>query len=174
MLGALLWPVLTSLASRAGRLLVTLVAAVTLAGADAARSASEAPIPNCKETTDSAGTLTVTVENTDGDTFGVLMVLIDYPENLVFIPGGADQPETQAVITDRPAGAQCVVNDRDHELQVGCLSVGGFPEGRMFRVAFGDCAGGEPPSPAQFTCTVLEAADTGAKKVPTRCTLKLS
>ena len=108
-----------------------IIETIALAFAEApSASIAEAPIPTCKETSEPAGILTVTiVDNADGDAFGVLMVLIDYPENLVFIPGAADEAEMQAVVTDRPVGAQCVVNDRDHTLQVGCLSVTGFPEG---------------------------------------------
>ena len=155
-------------------LFVTILVAVSFLVGRVASASDEAPIPNCKETAEPAGVLTVTVDNDDGDAFGVLMMLIDYPEELVFIPGAADEAEAQAVVTDRPAGAQCVVNDRNHELQVGCLGVAGFPEGRMFRVAFRHCASGEAAAPSRFSCRVLEAADTGAKKVATRCTLKLS
>jgi hypothetical protein len=171
--GALLFA--PNLAASIRRLLGTvLVGASLLCVGRVASASDEAPIPNCKETSEPAGVLTVTVDNDDGDAFGVLMMLIDYPEDLIFIPGAADEAEAQAVITDRPAGAQCVINDRNHELQVGCLSVAGFPEGRLFRVALRDCAGGEAAAPSRFTCRVLEAADTGAKKVATRCALKLS
>lgn len=140
------------------------------------RGAAADPPESCRETSEAAGTLTVTVDRTDGDQFGVLIVLVDYPEELVFVPGAGDEEEVQAVVTDRPtAGApHCVVNDRDDALQVGCLGVTGFPEGRMFRVAFRDCAGGEKPAPSRFTCTVLEAADRDGRKVPAHCTLTFS
>jgi hypothetical protein len=130
----------------------------------------------CEETTKAGPVLTITVDNARKSTFGVLVVLVDYPEDLVFIPGAADDTEVQSAVSERPtAGApQCVINDRDDRVQVGCLSVGGFPAGRFFRVALRECAKKDRPSLESFTCTVIEAADTQAHELPATCTLTLS
>jgi hypothetical protein len=88
----------------------------------------------------------------------------------------ADDAEVQSAVSDRPTAgaAQCVVNDRDDGVQVGCLSVGGFSAGRFFRVAFRECAKKDRPTLESFTCTVIEAANPEAHELPATCTLSLS
>jgi hypothetical protein len=80
----------------------------------------------------------------------------------------------QAAVVDRPTSGSptCLVNDRDHGLQFGCLSFsGGFPEGLFFRVNFNDCQSPMTPAIGDFTCQVIEAADTIGSPVTASCTM---
>jgi cysteine-rich repeat protein len=129
----------------------------------------------CTQTQTAAAVLSVNLVSDDADTFGVGTVFLDYPEGLVFIPGTADSADVQGAITNRPTTGSptCLVNDRDHGLQFGCLSTSGFPEGLIFRAAFRDCDGGTAPTLQDFTCTILEASDTIGFPVTATCSLQL-
>jgi hypothetical protein len=70
-----------------------------------------------------------------------------------------------AAITNLPAGALGNINDFDHgfrELIAGALLT---QSGQVFRAQFTTCAGAQPPTPFDFTCTVLSAEDTNADEV---------
>ena len=131
----------------------------------------------CEQTLNPGGALTVTVDNTGGTSFGLLTVFVDYPEGLVFLPGSADDAQVQAAVTDRPTTGSptCLVNDRDHGVRFGCLSVPGFPEGTLFRAAFRDCANAGPPAAQDFGCKVIdETTDPQGNLVTASCTVSLS
>jgi len=133
-------------------------------------------VDTCDPTQSEAVELSVTLDNQQGSSFGVGTVFIDYPEGMVLIPGSADDGQVQAAVTDRPTagGPTCLVNDRDHGLQFGCLSfAGGFPEGLLFRVAFRDCQASGTPTLHDFSCEILEATDTIGSPVSASCTLRL-
>lgn len=137
---------------------------------------SDCRVDPCDPTQNAAAVLAVTLDNQQGGTFGVGTVFIDYPEGVVLIPGSADDGQVQAAVTDRPTvGAPtCLVNDRDHGLQFGCLSFsGGFPDGLLFRVAFRDCQAPGTPTLQDFSCEVLEATDTIGSPVSATCSLQL-
>lgn len=135
---------------------------------------SDCIVDPCDPTVNPGGQLTVTMDNTQGNSFGVATVFIDYPEGMVLIPGSADDSQVQGAVIDRPTGGAptCLVNDRDHGLQFGCLSFsGGFPDGLFFRVNFNDCQAPMTPNLGDFNCQVLEAADTLGTEVTANCTL---
>lgn len=129
----------------------------------------------CEQTQNASVVLSVNLVTDGGDGFGVGTVFVDYPEGLAYIPGSADDAQVQAAITDRPSTGTptCLVNDRDHGLQFGCLSTSGFAEGLFFRAAFRDCQSPTPPNLGNFTCTVLEASDTIGFPVTATCSLQL-
>jgi hypothetical protein len=134
---------------------------------------SDCIVDPCEQTQNAAVTLSVTLVSDGADSFGVGTVFVDYPEGLVFIPGSADSAEVQGAITNRPTTGSptCLVNDRDHGLQFGCLSTAGFPEGLIFRAALKDCQSPTSPSLQDFSCTVLEASDTIGFPLTATCSL---
>jgi len=135
---------------------------------------SDCIVDPCDPTLSPGGQLTVTVDNTQGNTFGVATVFIDYPEGMVLIPGSADDSQVQGAVIDRPTSGSptCLVNDRDHGLQFGCLSFsGGFPDGLFFRVNLNACQAAMTPNVTDFGCQVLEATDTLGTDVTAGCTL---
>jgi len=136
---------------------------------------SDCIVDPCGQTQTPSVTVSVSLATDSGDTFGVGTVFIDYPEGLSFIPGSGESSDVQGAITNRPTTGSptCLVNDRDHGLQFGCLSTGGFPEGLLFRAAFRDCDGGRAPTVQDFTCTILEATDTFGLPASATCTLQI-
>lgn len=129
----------------------------------------------CDQSTNPGGILTVNITNNESGqtTFGVATVFIDYPEGKVLVPGSADDSQVQGAVTDRPTTGSptCLVNDRDHGLQFGCLSTNGFNEGLFFRINHRDCNAVGPPALGEFNCQVLEATDTFGFDVSATCTM---
>ena len=102
----------------------------------------------CEATATPGGVLTVTVDNPEGTNFGLLTVFVDYPEGLVLLPGFGDDAQVQGAVTDRPAGSQCVMNDRVSMGSASPASASRASEGLFLRAAFRDCANGGPPARA--------------------------
>jgi cysteine-rich repeat protein len=95
---------------------------------------------------------------------GGIIVLLDYPEGRVEIPGGPP-PGGPAIpagtIINPPPGTSLIPLDWNHALRVTAFRQGAIAEGRLFTVKFRDCAGAPTPpiSDGQFPCTVLQATD---------------
>ena len=136
---------------------------------------ADCTVDQCQQTANPGGQLTVNIVNNEsGQTvFGVATVFIDYPEGKVLIPGSADDSQVQAAVIDRPntGSPTCVLNDRDHGIQFGCLSTNGFNEGLFFRINHTDCGSVGAPALGEFNCEVLEASDPVGLPVLATCTL---
>ena len=135
---------------------------------------SDCIVDPCAQTQTASVTLSVNLVTDSGDAFGVGTVFIDYPEGLSFIPGSGEESQVQSAVTNRPTTGSptCLVNDRDHGLQFGCLSTGGFPEGLFFRAAFNDCDGGRAPTAAGLHLHDPEAVGhvrASRRRRPARC-----
>ena len=139
---------------------------------------ADCTVDQCQTTANPGGQLTVNIVNNESgqSTFGVATVFIDYPEGKVLIPGSADDSQVQGAVIDRPntGSPTCVLNDRDHGLQFGCLSTGGFNEGLFFRINHTDCGSVGPPALGEFNCEVLEASDPIGFPVSATCTLSFT
>ncbi|HYV57435.1 MAG TPA: hypothetical protein VE911_07820 [Candidatus Nitrosopolaris sp.] len=93
-------------------------------------------------------------------------VLVDYPEGQVVIPGGHGDESVKASILNPPPGALTVPNDLDYALRMAIVSTSPLTPGVLFTVRFQDCQGAKVPTPADFTCTVEDAADPTGTAVP--------
>ena len=136
---------------------------------------ADCTVDACSPSANPGGILTVNIVNneTGQSTFGVATVFIDYPEGKVLVPGSADDSQVQAAVTDRPTTGSptCLVNDRDHGLQFGCLSTSGFNEGLYFKIHHNDCNSVGAPTLGEFSCQILEATDPNGFDVSATCTL---
>jgi hypothetical protein len=95
------------------------------------------------------------------DNIGTVVVLVDYPEGKVNILGsGGAIPN--GTFTDGPDLASLSPNDFDHALKmvVAGASGGAIPVGLLFKTHYESCDGAAAPIASDFTCTVLDAADT--------------
>jgi cysteine-rich repeat protein len=107
----------------------------------------------------------VDVEVSSGDLVAGLTVLLDYPEGKVRVPGsGGSVPA--GIVTDLPLGALGVTNDLDHALRQVLAGAFEIPDGLLFRVHFENCVGAPSPVRGDFTCEVLDAADTSGAPLP--------
>jgi hypothetical protein len=105
-----------------------------------------------------------------GQSLGTVRVFLEYPEDVVIIPGSGDGVTGSLSMT--PAGANCIPNDLDYGLLQACLSFSGYAPGQFTRVAFVNCDGG-PPSAGDFSCRVLEATDQIGANVTATCSVSL-
>jgi cysteine-rich repeat protein len=93
-----------------------------------------------------------------------MTVLLDYPESKLNLPGsGGSIPA--GIITDFPSGASAASNDFDHALRQLVSRTTNMPAGLLFRVHYESCQGALAATPADFTCTVLDASDAGGNDV---------
>ena len=113
---------------------------------------------------------TWTVEFTSLKPIAAVRVFVDYPEGKVSIPGSGDVTLGGDItdILDNPFTVASM-NDQDHGL-TGTLAEGtgsptGFSaaSGPLFTIHFETCNAAPAATPADFTCTVVDAADPLAK-----------
>ena len=124
----------------------------------------------------SGTTRTATIQwNAPSAVIGIT-VLLDYPENRVDLPGnGGSIPP--GVLTSFPTGTSSQANDlgnQGHALRVVVSKATAITPrpGTLFQANFEDCTGATPPTPADFTCTVLSAFGTdGVTPVAATCTV---
>jgi cysteine-rich repeat protein len=105
-----------------------------------------------------------------------LTVFLRYPDGVVKIPGTASDPQVQNRITDLPDGTFSTPNDLDYALRLAIFTPdsSAIPIGRLFSVQFDGCQGAAPPSAADFSCRVEQAADTNSNTVSgVTCTVTL-
>ena len=89
-----------------------------------------------------------------------MTVLVDYPEGKVSILGSGAAVAPGA-ITDNPFGSTVSPNDFDHALKmVELAALGDVLSGDLFKIHFQSCDGASAITAGEFTCTVLDAADT--------------
>ena len=101
--------------------------------------------------------LTVTFAGSS-DVAGIT-VYLEYPEGKVSLPAGGSDQQVQARISGTPSNALVQANDLDYALSLGVVKTSAFPAGQLFVVQFDDCTGAQPPSDAEFPCTVTDASD---------------
>jgi hypothetical protein len=111
-----------------------------------------------------------TVQFASAKPIAAVRVFVDYPEGKVSIPGSGDVTLGGDItdVLDNPLTIASF-NDQDHGL-TGTLAEGtgsptGFsaPNGDLFTIHFETCNAAPAATPADFTCTVVDAADPLAK-----------
>ena len=88
-----------------------------------------------------------------------ILVLVDYPEGKISIPGSGP---VDGRISGLPASVNAASNDLDHALREfvsKSVPFTSIPAGQLFRVNFETCASAPAPVAGDFTCTVLSASD---------------
>ena len=103
---------------------------------------------------------------------GGLTVFLDYPDQLVSIPG------TGSNIGDRIGGLQAgtlgAPNDLDYGLLEVLASSSSVAPGRIFTVTFDTCQGTPPVQATDFRCLVKDASDSmGLAVAGAGCTVSL-
>jgi hypothetical protein len=88
-----------------------------------------------------------------------IQVQVDYPEGRVVIPGSGQDDAVKASITHVPFGKLSTPNDLGYALIEAIVGTSPIAPGRLFTITFDDCDGAAPPLPADFSCTVTDAAD---------------
>jgi hypothetical protein len=95
-----------------------------------------------------------------------LTLLVDYPEGQVDLPGTGGVSFPSGTISGTPPGASIGANDlsfemKGHAVRVTVAGQGGnaLTPGQVIRFRFQDCQGAQPPTPADFPCTVVSASD---------------
>jgi hypothetical protein len=126
--------------------------------------------------------VTVTTSYPDPNAAGVT-AFVDYPEDLLDIPGGGSEPSVVARIENLSGvvGGTFLVGDQDtnantldDRVSAGLLSLGApIPAGPFAEATF-DCKPGEPsPEPADFVCT-LDASDLGGNTIAGACSVTVT
>lgn len=96
---------------------------------------------------------------------GGTTVLVDYPEGKVSILGSG-QAIPAGVFTDNPDLSTLQPNDFDHALKMVVLGAPGSPVlGLLFKIHFESCADASAVTAGDFTCTVIDAADTSGNPI---------
>jgi cysteine-rich repeat protein len=88
-----------------------------------------------------------------------ITVFVEYPDGTIQIPGTGTDASVGARVVNRPAGFLPTFVDRDYGLRGTLSGSRAFPSTRIFTVNFDDCVDAVEPTPQDFTCTVIEAAD---------------
>jgi len=89
-----------------------------------------------------------------------LTLLIDYPEGQVTIPGSGNATTVRQTIINVQSGALSQPFDLDYALREQIAGTANpLTPGRLFTINFLDCQGANPPTAADFTCTVEVATD---------------
>jgi hypothetical protein len=102
----------------------------------------------------------VSVNIAGNDNIGAATVLIDYPEGKVSILGSGTSIPV-GVITDPPDLGSVTPNDLEHVLRAFVQGATGSPIlGLIFKIHFESCTGAQAITAGDFTCTVIDAADT--------------
>jgi cysteine-rich repeat protein len=116
---------------------------------------------------------TVSVSFAAAAPVGALKILLDYPEDVVGLPGFGQ--DAAGRVSEIPAGLN-VVNDEDYALRVSVTAFGGaIPAGRFFTAAFDVCDGAAPVTLGQLACIVEEAFDVaGVDAVAATCTVSIA
>jgi cysteine-rich repeat protein len=116
--------------------------------------------------TPNAGTnVPVSVTVAGNNDIGAVTVLVDYPEGKVNILGSGSAIPA-GVFTDNPDLSTISPNDFDHALKMVVLGAPGSPVlGLLFKIHFNSCEGASAISAGDFTCTVLDAANTNGDHI---------
>ncbi len=121
---------------------------------------------------------TVTVEFAIDTPYGGASIALDYPPNVVDIPGSADDASVSERVTFIPSGFT-VVNDQDSDfdgtddrLRAVFANIEQLtPAGPFMLVEF-DCIEGSPvPDVGSFSCSVLSLSDELGNTIEGGCTL---
>ncbi len=121
---------------------------------------SNCRIEPCTPTT-STRTFSVSVTPPNGVTLGGATLFVDYPEGKVDLAGHGNDSLVVQSITGVPAGILAIPNDRDYGLTEVLASLSSsIPAGKLFTLTVSDCQGAVTATPADFKCTVEDAANT--------------
>jgi len=120
-------------------------------------------IQSCVALPDSPRTFSVGFTPPPGVQVAGIAVLVDYPEGRVVIPGSGQN--VVGSITHVPFGKLSTPNDLDYALIEAVVGATPIAPGRLFTITFEDCAGSVAPLPADFSCTVTDAADQSANPI---------
>ena len=121
-------------------------------------------IAACTPIAGTARTFTVSFTPPGVDVAGVT-VLVDYPEGQVTIPGSGNALSVKQSILNVPAGAFSSPDDLDFALRESIASSSVLTPGAIFTIKFEDCQGATPPTPQDFTCSVVDASDAFGNSV---------
>jgi cysteine-rich repeat protein len=104
------------------------------------------------------------------DDIGAVTVLVDYPEGKVSILGSGGAVPA-GILTDNPDLSTLSPNDYDHALKAVVLGAPGSPIlGLLFKIHFESCDAASAITAGDFTCTVLDAANTSGDHIPSGVT----
>ena len=92
-------------------------------------------------------------------------ILIDYPEGKVSVLGSGTSIPAE-VISDIPDLGSVTPNDYEHVLRAFVQGASGSPIlGLLFKIHFESCSGAAGITAGDFTCTVIDAADTAGTPI---------
>jgi cysteine-rich repeat protein len=97
---------------------------------------------------------------------GGVVVLLDYPDGTVSIPGSIGEPSVGKRISNLPKNFASASYNLDYALRETVLMNRPLPAGEIFRVGFDLCEGASPPQAKDFTCRVEGASSPAGQTVP--------
>ncbi len=97
---------------------------------------------------------------------GGVVVLLDYPEGKVSLPGSGREPTVAARVTNLPPGFMSATYDLDYAMRQVIAMNKPLSAGELFRVSFDRCDGAASPAAQEFTCRVQEVSSPGGKNLP--------
>jgi len=107
---------------------------------------------------------------------GGVVVLLDYPEGRVSLPGSGHEQTVRARFTNTPAGFMTATYDLDYAVREVVAMNKTLRSGELYRASFDLCAGATPPQAADFACRVEQASGPGGNNLPPAgitCAVKL-
>jgi cysteine-rich repeat protein len=135
---------------------------------DADACPSDCIVDDCTPNSGTDGPVSVNVAGSD--VIAAVRVLVDYPEGKVFIPGSGGAIPV-GILTDSPGLSSVTPNDYDHALQALVQDTSGSTIlGLLFKIHFESCNGANAITAGDFTCTVIDAADTNGSIIPSGVT----
>jgi len=106
-----------------------------------------------------------------------VVVLLDYPEGEVMLPGAIGERSVAERISHVPTGFASVPYDLDYALKEAVVLNRALPPGDLFHVSFDRCEGVPAPRAEDFHCRVQQASTPAGQMVPTdklRCSVRTS
>jgi len=150
------------------RAVLPALAVVLAASGDAAAADAAAPAPAVKECTPSAKStlpLGVSVTIPHEQKIGGVVLRIDYPPDEVMLPGSGPVNGPGEGIDVLVEGATSATNDLGTGVRVMVAQAGVMEARDLLTITFTGCAGAAKAAPADFTCTVEQARDSGGNPV---------
>jgi len=106
-----------------------------------------------------------------------VVVLVDYPEGAVSLPGSGAEASVASRVSHVPKDFMSAPFDLEHALRVTIAAARATPPGEIFRVSFDRCEGAAPPPAKDFKCRVEQASAPGGRILPRvdlGCSVKIS
>jgi cysteine-rich repeat protein len=126
---------------------------------------SNCRIEYCKPTNERFE-VAVTLDHPPGVAAGGVVVLLDYPEGAVSLPGSGGEPTVRERISNVPKDFMSSPFDLDYALRAVIAMARELPPGELFHASFDRCEGVAPPEAKDFRCTVEQVAGPGGKTLP--------